>query len=113
MRKIIFLAAFLTFVLSNISAQSNTDNQLTITIEDKKVEATAICLDAIESPTKYNEFAKQFISLPNFPQKTNFITAKELKIKIESWLLEHPKEIDKILLERKKAHDILYGPRPY
>ena len=68
---------------------------------EKLLDATIICLDAVEAPTKHNEFAKQFINTPSFQKE------------ISDWLVINSFLIDKILIERKKSHDITYGPRPY
>lgn len=117
MRNILFLIVF-SSLLGNINLQAQSDNQtnnpeLEISDDGKRLEATIICLDAIEVPTKYNEFAKQFISLPNFPQKTKLITSEELKKNINDYFVNHPNLIDRVRLERKEAHDKLYGKRPY
>lgn len=116
MRNILFLIAFSSLLVFNLQAQSDnqTNNpELEITEEGKRLEATLICLDAIEAATKYNNFAKQFISLPNFPQKTNLITSEELRKNINNYFINHPNLIDKVRSARKKAHDNLYGKRPY
>lgn len=91
---------------------ANNNSELTITEEGKRLEATIICLDAVESPTKYNEFAKQFTSLTNFPKKGT-LSSDELKKNIDQWFKNNPSMIDKVREERKKAHDALYGSRPY
>ena len=116
MKNILVLIVFA--ILSGFSAQAQSDSQsnnleLEITEEGKRLEATLICLDAIEVPTKYNAFAKQFISLANFPQKTTYKTNEELRKAIDNYFVNHPNLIDKIRSERKKAHDKLYGERPY
>jgi hypothetical protein len=111
MKKNIFLLALATLFWGALSAQSTDQTTLTITKEQQRLEATIICLDAIEAPTKYNEFAKPFITKSTFPKANN--SHDELKKDINDWLVEHPSEVNKILAERKKAHDILYGPRPY
>lgn len=116
MRNILVLIAFSSILVINLQAQSDnqTNNpELEITEEGKRLEATLICLDAIEAPTKYNEFAKQFITLPSFPQKTNLITSEKLRKNINNYFINHPNLIDKVRLERKIAHDKLYGKRPY
>lgn len=71
MSRILLLTIILLAFGLNTKAQS--DNQagnpeLHITEEGKRLEATIICLDAIDAPTKYNAFATPFISLPNFPK---------------------------------------------
>ena len=83
------------------------------TPQEKLLDATIICLDAIEAPTKYNEFAKQFVNEVTFPKASTSISHDELQQSINDWLVTRPSTIEKILVERKKAHDILYGPRPY
>jgi hypothetical protein len=113
MKKYVLLGMLTASIAVYSNAQSTDDVKITITENDKRVEATAICLDAIEAPTKYNEFAKQFITLPNFPIKKNSVTSENYKKEVDQWLVTNPFLIDKILTERKKAHDILYGTRPY
>jgi len=105
--------ALLAFIGSNIYAQSSDQVTSSATPKQNCFEATVICIDAIEAPTKYNAFAKQFIDTPSFPKKSTTITKDDYKKEIESWLIENPTMIEKILTERKKSHDILYGPRPY
>lgn len=116
MKKIVFLMILVALFGASTYAQS--DNQpnnpeLEITEDGKRLEATIICLDAIEAPTKYNAFAKQFITLPNFPQKTPTLSSENLRKNIDQYFKDHPELIDKVRDERKKAHDKLYGPRPY
>lgn len=94
------------------AADKNNNSELAITEDGKRLEATIICLDAVEAPTKYNEFAKQFITLPSFPKKLNS-SNEDLKKNIDNWFKNNPSMIDKVRTERKKAHDALYGPRPY
>ena len=63
MKKIYFLG-ILSLIFS-ATAFSQSDNvQNPITDEERLLEATIVCLDALEAPTKYNEFAKPFISMP-------------------------------------------------
>ncbi len=100
-------------MITNFSYAQTDAVENKITTEDKLVEVTAICLDAIEAPTKYNEFAKPFISLANFPQNSPSITREQLRQNIKQYFIEHPDLIDKVRKERKIAHDKLYGPRPY
>ncbi len=106
-----FLILLITF--SNKSMAQTDAIQNDITIEDKLVEVTAICIDAIETPTVYNEFVKPYISLPDFPKKTPSTTIVDLRKNIYNYLVQHPSLVDKIREERKKAHDKLYGPRQY
>ncbi|MDF1673981.1 MAG: hypothetical protein P1U41_10770 [Vicingaceae bacterium] len=116
MRNFLLLVAFSSLFTIDLNAQSDNqthNSELKITEDGKRLEATIICLDAIESPTKYNTFAKQFISHPNFPQKTKLITSEKLRENINNYFINHPNLIDKVRLERKKAHDKLYGKRPY
>ena len=115
MSRILLLTIILLAFGLGTKAQS--DNQignleLQITEEGKRLEATIICLDAIEAPTKYNAFAVQFITLPNFPQKAPSLSSQSLKENIDKYFKSHPDLIDKVRSERKKAHDILYGARP-
>ena len=114
MKKIIalgFLILLITF--SNKSMAQADAIQNNITIEDKLVEVTAICIDAIEAPTVYNEFVIPYISLPDFPKKTPSTTIDSLRKNIYTYLIQHPNLVDKIREERKKAHDKLYGSRQY
>ncbi|MBL4592714.1 MAG: hypothetical protein JKX68_02740 [Flavobacteriales bacterium] len=113
MKKSIFLLILLTIIGNGIYAQSADQNSSTATPEQNRLEATIICLDAIEAPTKYNAFAKQFIDAPSLPKKTNTISQDGYRKEINDWLISNPLMVGKILTERKKAHDILYGPRPY
>ena len=115
MKRILLLSLLLFAFGLNTKAQ--TDNQLgnpelQITEEGKRLEATIICLDAIEAPTKYNAFATPFITLPNFPQKLATLSSQALKENIDNYFKSHSELIDKVRSERKKAHDILYGVRP-
>ncbi|MDF1673979.1 MAG: hypothetical protein P1U41_10760 [Vicingaceae bacterium] len=105
-------------IIFGLSSYAQSDNQtgnpeLQITEEGKRLEATLICLDALEAPTKYNEFAKQFITLPNFPQKSLSLSSEDLRKNINQYFINHPKMIDNVRDERKKAHDKIYGSRPY
>lgn len=114
MKRSIFLIALLALIgNNNIYAQSADQNTSSATPEQNRLEATIICLDAVEAPTKYNAFAKQFIDTPSFPKKTTTISQDGYRKEINDWLIANPLVVDKILTERKKAHDILYGPRPY
>jgi hypothetical protein len=106
---IVFLVAF----VFSTNAQSTDQITIPITQEDKRLEATIVCLDAVEAPTKYNAFAKPFISNPSFPEVGDNDTREELRIQINNWLIENPIIVDKIVKARKKAHDKLYGHRPY
>lgn len=105
----------LAFFGSNINAQSAADqvSSSTYTQAEKLWDATIICWDAAEAPTKHNAFAKQFINASSFPVKKASAKEKEFQNEIKTWLSANPSLIDKVLVERKKAHDILYGPRPY
>ncbi len=111
-----YLLTSLFVVLSVFSyAQSDqqvSNSELTITQDGKRLEATIVCLDALEAPTKYNEFAKQFTSMPNFPKNSSAITNAQLRSSIDTWFKNNPTVIDQVRSEQKKAHDILYGPRP-
>jgi hypothetical protein len=113
MKNSIFLTLLLVISGISINAQSTDQNTLPITPEQNRLEATIICIDAIEAPTKYNAFAKQFIDTPSFPQKTTAISQDNYRKEINGWLITNPLVVDKILTERKKSHDILYGSRPY
>lgn len=103
----------LLITLSNKSIAQTDAIQNNITTEDKLVEVTAICLDAIEAPTIYNEYVIPYISIPDFPKKTPSIIISDLRKNIYNYLAQHPNLIDKIREDRKKAHDKLYGPRQY
>jgi hypothetical protein len=114
MKKSIFLIALLALIGSNSYSQSADQTTLPITQEQNRMEATIICLDAVEAPTKYNAFAKQFINTPSFPKKSAIVSQKfDLRKEINNWLITNPTLVNKILIERKKAHDILYGSHPY
>lgn len=116
MQKTLLLLLLLTFIGSFSYAQSDNQSnnpELEITEKGKRLEATIACLDRLEAPTKYNVFAEQFVTLPNFPKKNSSVKSEELKNKIDSFFKEHPSLIDEVRNARKKAHDKLYGPRPY
>lgn len=113
MKKYVLLSFLIALMAVYSSAQTTDAVELTITEDGKRIEATAICADAVEAPTRYNEFAKQFITLPNFPVKKGSVTSETYKKEISEWLATNPSLVDKILIERKKAHDILYGSRPF
>ncbi len=107
------IVILLVLIGSSTYAQSTTDPTSPSTIKNDRLDATIICLDAVEAPTKYNDFAKQFINIPSFPKKTGKVSQDLYKKEINNWLIANPSVVGKILIERKKAHDILYGPRPY
>ncbi|MCB0402777.1 MAG: hypothetical protein KDD41_11880 [Flavobacteriales bacterium] len=112
MKKIYFLG-ILSLIFS-ATAFSQSDNvQNPITDEERLLEATIVCLDALEAPTKYNEFAKPFISMPGFPQPSPSLSHDDLRNQINAYFVTHPELIDQVRKERKIAHDQLYGPRPY
>mgnify|MGYP001186463952 CR=1 FL=1 len=114
MKRLTLLGFLILFIaLSNKSIAQSDAIQNDITIEDKLVEVTAICIDAIEAPTVYNEFVTPYISAPDFPKKTPSTTIVDLRKNIYNYLAQHPNLVDKIREERKKAHDKLYGPRKY
>lgn len=114
MKKIIALGFLILLITFGNKSMAQADAiQNNITIKDKLVEVTAICIDAIEAPTVYNEFVTPYISLPDFPKKTTSTTIVDLRKNIYNYLVQHPNLIDKIREERKKAHDKLYGPRQY
>lgn len=108
-------------LLASIASMSNaqSDNvqanhpELTITENQKRLEATVYCVDVQMEVAPHNEFALQFISLPNFPQKTSLITKEQLHVLIDKYFQEHPDVVDKVRTARKEAHDKLYGARPY
>lgn len=109
--RLFLISIFMLFYHYN-NAQSADAVTLEITIEHKLLEATIICLDAVEAPTIYNEFAKPFIENPSFPQK-NVHSELEFRNLITAWLKKNLLLVDEILVERKKAHDKIYGSRPY
>lgn len=115
MKKHYLLISFLALIGGTISAQSATDpaSASTSTPAQNRFEATIICMDAVEAPTKYNAFAKPFIQNPSFPVKAPNATQVSYQNDIDTWLTANPQMVSQILVERKKAHDILYGPRPY
>lgn len=117
MKKIALIIFTILLNQMELVAQSSDNplnkSELEITEEGKRLEAIIVCMDAIEAPTKYNEFAKSFISLPGFPKKTDFQTTEKLKEAIDAWFKKNVLVIDKVRLERKKAHDQLYGKRPF
>jgi len=108
---LIIIGIFMLFFTYG-SAQNSDAVSLEITMEQKLLEATVICLDAVEAPTVYNEFAKPFIEKPSFPQK-NANSELEFRNLITAWLKNNLPLVDEILVERKKAHDKIYGYRPY
>ena len=113
MKKILIALLVLGFYGNSAYAQSADQVTTEYTQSEKLLDATIICLDAVEAPTKYNEFAKQFISAPSFPLKKVTSTREDYQQEISNWLTTNSSIIEKVLVERKKAHDILYGPRPY
>lgn len=118
MKKFYLSFVLLAFISSAIKAQSAADadavkNNLTVSVEYKLVEATAICLDAINSPTEYNAYVTPFITTEGFPKKTTNVSPEELKQNIFEYLKARQEVVENILKERKKAHDQLYGVRPY
>ncbi|MDF1671974.1 MAG: hypothetical protein P1U41_00580 [Vicingaceae bacterium] len=114
-KTLLFISAILLLHLVLDAQSDNNQNklELEITEDGKRLEATVLCLDAIEAPTKYNEFAKRFINLPGFPKKTEFQSTEELKGAIDTWFKKNVSVIDKVRIERKKAHDQIYGKRPF
>ena len=113
MKNFLALILLLTLSVSSIYAQTSDQVNSEYTQTQKLLDATIICLDAAEAPTKYNEFAKQFIATPTFPIKAISSTREDYQKEISNWLATNSSLIEKILTERKKAHDILYGPRQY
>ena len=113
MKKYIFLLAILALVWNVAICQTTDKISSEYTADEKLLDATIICLDAVEAPTKYNEFAKQYINKPAFPKASSSVSHDELQKNISDWLETQPKLIENILTERKKAHDKLYGARPY
>lgn len=117
MKKFLLFIALLALGTSYCSAQSDnvqpTDPELTITEDQKRLEATVYCVDYLLQPASHNEFAKQFVGLPGFPQNIDGETKETLHIRVDNYFQTHTELIDKVRAERKKAHDKLYGPRPY
>ena len=113
MIKYFSLFLLLTLFVTTANAQSADQTSIPTSQEEKLLEATIICLDAAEAPTEYNEFVIQFITTTSFPKKEIAASEDEYKTKIKDWLISNPMIIDKIISERKKAHDKLYGSRPY
>lgn len=111
--KKLYLLGSLALLTANFSFSQTDAVERNVTIEDKLFEVTAICMDAVETPTKYNEYVKPFLLLPDFPKKPTSITNEEFKKNIHSYFVKHPNLMDEILKERKITHDKLYGPRPY
>lgn len=108
----ILLALFGTYSYAQSDNQTN-NPELEITEDGKRLEATIACLDRLEAPTKYNAFAEEFVSLPNFPKKNSSTKSEQLKSEIDTFFKNNPQLIDKVRAARKEAHDELYGSRPY
>jgi len=113
MKKPTLLIALLALIGNSFYAQTDNQNTSPATVKSNRMEAVIICLDAIEAPTKFNAFTKKFIKTSSFPIKSTINSQDDFKDKINDWLISNPTIVDKILIERKKAHDILYGPRPH
>ena len=105
--------AVMALIGGNAYSQSTDQTTLPVTQEQNRMEATIICLDAIEAPTKFNAFVKQFINKPSFPKKKTASSQNDYKKEIDILLIANPSMTNQILVERKKAHDILYGTRPH
>ncbi|PCJ27202.1 MAG: hypothetical protein COA97_04350 [Flavobacteriales bacterium] len=112
MGKTICLIALLT--LFGGSAFSQADHLISnSTTAGDRLEATVICLDAIEAPTKYNAYAKEFIDLASFPKKAINLSQDEYRKEINDWLIDNPALVSNILTKKQISNDKLYGPRPH
>ena len=112
-----YLLGLLALLATNFSyAQSdNVQNnpELTITEDQKRLEATVYCVDIQMEVAPHNEFARQFVSLPGFPQNSPTLTKEQLHTLVDQYFKDHAELVDQVRAERKKAHDKLYGHRPY
>jgi hypothetical protein len=113
MRKILTTMVLTLLTVGAAYSQSTDQNPSVITQEEKRLEATIYCVDVQMEVAPHNEFALQFVSLPDFPRKSAELSKKELHVLVDEYFQNHPDLIDKVRAERKKAHDKLYGPRPY
>lgn len=116
MNKLIIMALLATIASVGYSQSDNVPAnhpELSITEDQKRLEATFYCVDVQIEVAQHNEFALQFISLPNFPQKTASITKEQLTVLVDKYFQDHPDLVDKVRIARKEAHDKIYGTRPY
>lgn len=109
---LVFIALIGGVANAQTSDNNNAINDKQLTEEYELTEATAICMDAIYSPTKYNEYIKPFINSNSFPQKTMSVSKEDFKKLVFAYLKKQPVVVKNILSERKKAHKKLYGTRP-
>ncbi len=104
-------------LIGNVTFSQTTDPanaQLSeYTTQEKLLDATIMCLDALLAPTKHNEWAKPFLAQDGFPQNVPGSSEEGLKQAILDWFKARPAVLENVLVERKKAHDKLYGTRPY
>ena len=70
----------------------------------------AIFNDAIDAKTKYNSYVKPYLQDVNFPKKGS-LDEEKFDILLKKWINNNPIKINKLLADRKKSHDKLYGPR--
>ena len=113
MKKNLLILGFLIGIGTCLFAQSNAPSDQTINTNNKKaqtLELIAIFNDAIDVPTKYNAYVKPYLQDVTFPKKQN-ATKQEYDNLLEEWIVENPTKIKKLLADRQKAHNELYGPR--
>lgn len=106
------LALIATYSYSQSDNVSN-NPELQITKEGKRLEAVVSCLDAIEAPTKFNAYAKPFITLPDFPKNSTSITREQLRKNIDQYFKDHPNLITEVREAARKANEKFYGPSTY
>lgn len=79
--------------------------------ESKTLELIAIFNDAIDAPTKYNAYVKPYLQETTFPSKATNSSKEIYNLLLEKWISDNPQKVKKLLADRQKAHDELYGPR--
>ena len=80
------------------------------TVDAQVLELIAVFNDAIDFPTKYNEYVIPIMQEATFPVKQN-LSKQEYDTQLEKWINENPLKIEEFKVVRQKAHDELYGPR--
>lgn len=110
MKNILCTFIFGSLALS-ISAQESVErpktDEVIIQLSETGVngETIAIIRDAINFPTKYNEYVQPYLKHKSFP--IDVTDDNQLK----KWIDENPELIKRLYKDREIAHEKLYGPR--
>jgi len=94
----------------NSNQTSSTDQVAVVSKKAQLLELVAIFNDAIDVPTKYNEYVKPYLNMNGFPQKGE-ASKTEYDESVMNWINSNSETIEQLYIDRQKAHDELYGPR--